>query len=151
MKRVLDASAFFADLHLAGSLFTTPAVVDELKDLAAKCRFDTYAAAGLAVMEGSADATARVARAAEESGDAQAISATDAGILALALDLQATLVTDDFAVQNVAHRLGVAVQPIRQRRAKSRTWKYRCAGCGRYSDRPGICEYCGAEIRRKLK
>jgi UPF0271 protein len=151
MKRVLDASAFFADLHLAGSLFTTPAVVDELKDLAAKCRFDAYVAAGLAVMEGSAGAAVRVARAAEMSGDAGVISATDASILALALDLEATLVTDDFAVQNVAHRLEIAVQPIRQRRAKARTWKYRCTGCGRYFDHPGICEYCGAEIRRKLK
>lgn len=151
MKRVLDASAFFLDLHLTGPLFTTPAVVGELKDLAAKCRFDAYTASGLAVMEGSEEAAVHVAQAAVMSGDAGVISATDAGILALALDLEATLVTDDFAVQNVAHRLGVAVQPIRQRRAKSRTWKYRCAGCGRYSDRPGICEYCGAEIRRNLK
>jgi UPF0271 protein len=151
MKRVLDASAFFADLNLAGSLFTTPSVVDELKDLAAKCRFDAYVAEGLIVMEGSADARGRVLQAAGMSGDAQAISATDAGILALALDLHATLVTDDFAVQNVAYRLKITVQPIRQRKAKSRTWKYRCAGCGRYFDHPGICDYCGAEIRRKLK
>ncbi len=151
MNKVLDASAFFIDLHLEGSLFTTPAVVDELKDLAAKCRYDAYAAAGLAVMEAPADTRDRVVRAAEMSGDAQVISDADAGILALALDLHATLVTDDFAVQNVAHRLGIAVQPIRQRKAKSRAWKFRCSGCGRYFGHPGICEYCGAEIRRKLK
>jgi UPF0271 protein len=151
MRKVLDASAFFIDLHLAGPLFTTASVVDELKDFAAKCRFDTYVAAGLTVAEPPADARARVVRAAEISGDAGVISETDTGILALALDRQATLVTDDFAVQNVAHRLGIAVQPILQRKAKSRTWKYRCSGCGRSLDHPGICEYCGAEIRRKLK
>ena len=59
----------------------------------------------------------------------------------------ATLVTDDFAVQNVAHRLEIAVQPIRQRKAKARTWKYRCTGCGRYFDHPGICDYCGVASR----
>ncbi|HDR74255.1 MAG TPA: NOB1 family endonuclease [Methanoculleus sp.] len=151
MIKVLDASAFFIDLHLAGPLFTTPAVADEIKDLAAKCRFDACVAAGLTVAEGSAEALGRVLQAAERSGDAGVISDADAGILALALDLQATLVTDDFAVQNVAHRLGIAVQPILQRKAKPRTWKYRCSGCGRYFGHPGICEYCGAEIRRKLK
>ncbi|WP_245619192.1 NOB1 family endonuclease [Methanogenium cariaci] len=85
---------------------------------------------------------------ARKSGDLTVLSETDTGILALAVELNAAVMTDDFAVQNTAQRLEIPVIPILQRRAKKRTWKYRCTGCGRFWSAPGECQICGAEILR---
>ncbi|MEN6611059.1 MAG: nucleotide-binding protein [Methanoregulaceae archaeon] len=151
MKRVLDSSFFFADYPFDGELFTTPSVVGELVDLSAKCRFENLLAQGLTVQEPVPEALEKVGQASRKTGDGSVLSATDRNLLALALDTGATLHTDDFAVQNVAHALGIPVAPLRQRRADPIRWKFRCTGCGRYYRETGECPVCGAVIKRKLK
>jgi len=151
MTLVLDASVFFSDMPVDGPAYTTPSVVGELADSHAKCRFEVLVAAGLDIREPRKEEIARVDAAALRTGDAGVLSATDRDILALALELSAVLVTDDFAVQNVAHRLGIETRSIRQRPARAIRWRYRCSGCGRYWREPGECRVCGAPIRRKLK
>jgi UPF0271 protein len=99
----------------------------------------------------SAENIEKVKAASKKSGDASIISSTDCDILALALDLEAVLWTDDFAIQNVAGILGLKTTPIIQRKAKRIHWKYRCSGCGRYFDHDGECHICGSIIKRKLK
>ena len=151
MKAVLDASVFFSEIAIEGELFTTPSVCDELIDIRAKGNFERFSAAGLRVLSPDPGDLKRVADAAARSRDKGVISATDADLLALALGLEATIYTDDFALQNVALVLGVQTRPILQRRAKRVHWKYRCSGCGRYTDHDGECKVCGAAIKRKLK
>jgi UPF0271 protein len=151
MTLVLDASAFFTEIPFEGPISTTPSVVAELTDTHAKCRFTALAAVGLRVREPREEDLARVDAAALRTGDAGVLSGTDREILALALELSAVLVTDDFAVQNVAHRLGIETRSIRQRPARPIRWRYRCTGCGRYWREPGDCPVCGAAIKRKLK
>ncbi|MDD3933099.1 MAG: nucleotide-binding protein [Methanoculleus sp.] len=151
MTLVLDASVFFSEMPVEGPAWTTPSVVGELGDLHAKCRFEALSATVLAVREPREEDQVRVEAAAVRTGDAGVLSATDRDILALALELSAVLVTDDFAVQNVAHRLGIETQSIRQRPARAIRWRYRCSGCGRYWREPGECRVCGAPIKRKLK
>jgi endoribonuclease Nob1 len=151
MKCVLDSSIFFCDCPVEGELFTPPSVPDELRDLRAKGKFEKFLAEGLRIVSPTKESRAKVLAAAEKSRDARVISGTDCDLLALALDCDAVLFTDDFAIQNVAAELGVVVHPIQQRAAKKIVWKYRCSGCGRYSDTDGECLICGAQIRRKLK
>jgi len=151
MKAVLDASIFFSEFPVAGEVFTTPSVSDELKDIRSKGNFEKWCAAGLRLVSPGPENLKRVAEAAAASRDRGIISATDADLLALALELDAVLYTDDFAIQNVASVLGVKTCPIQQRKAKRVHWKYRCSGCGRYFDHDGECLVCGAAIKRKLK
>ena len=151
MKAILDASIFFTEFSLEGELFTTPTVCDELKDIRSKGNFEKWCAAGLRVVTPGKESLGRVAAAAATSRDSGVISETDADLLALAIDLDAVLYTDDFAIQNVASVLGVKTHPIQQRKAKRIHWKYRCTGCGRYFDHDGECQICGAAIKRKLK
>jgi len=92
-----------------------------------------------------------VISAAGATKDVTVISGTDRDLLALALDLEATLYTDDFAIQNVALVLGVKTLSLLQRKARRVHWKYRCSGCGRYAEHDGECPVCGAAIKRKLK
>jgi len=53
-----------------------------------------------------------VRRAARGSGDAAELSDTDTRLIATALELSATLVTDDYAMQNVAERLDISVKRL---------------------------------------
>ncbi|MGA2160878.1 MAG: nucleotide-binding protein [Methanoregula sp.] len=151
MKCVLDATVFFSDYPVSGECYTTPSVVAELVDLKSKCRYDLLVAAGLQVLLPDAHELSRIRATAEKTGDRPVISGTDCDVIALAGALGATLFTDDFAIQNVAADLGIAVQPLRQRAAKKIAWKYRCSGCGRYFKTDGECPVCGSNIKRKLK
>jgi UPF0271 protein len=151
MKAVLDSGFFFSDCPIAGELYTTPSVCDELIDIRSKGKFEKFSSEGLHIVSPSAKNREKVLKAAERSRDINIISDTDRDILALALDLEAVLYTDDFAIQNVAGVLGVRTAPIIQRRAKRIHWKYRCSGCGRYFDHDGECLICGSIIKRKLK
>ncbi len=153
MTFVLDASAFFAagETVLAGfgpsdRLLTTPSVLAEVRDAAARCRLELALERGLAVLEPLPAALGAVDAGAVASGDADRLSATDRDLLALALEHGGTLVTDDFALQNAALRLKIGCRAIAQRRAAPRRRGYRCTGCGRYGEGAGECPICGAAI-----
>ncbi len=118
MRAVLDTSFFFYDLPIEGDLFTTHSVCDELLDIRSKGRFEKFCALGLQIVSPKNESVRLVTEAARKSGDTGVISDTDRDLLALALELDAVLYTDDFAIQNVAARLGVTVTPMHQRRAE---------------------------------
>lgn len=151
MRSVLDTSLFFIEYPVSGELFTTTSVVAELVDLRSKCRYEALLAMGLSVQEPSNESRERVVAAASRIGDAEVLSATDTDLLALALDCGGTLLTDDFAVQNVALALSIPVRPVMKRGAKKRVWKFRCTGCGRFARGPGDCPICGSQIKRTIK
>ena len=151
MKAVLDSGFFFSDCPIACELYTTPSVCDELIDIRSKGKFEKFSAEGLKVVSPSEGSKVMVLHAAKKTRDISVISETDCDILALALDLEGVLCTDDFAIQNVAGVLGIQTAPIIQRKAKRIHWKYRCSGCGRYFDHDGECLICGSIIKRKLK
>lgn len=151
MKSVLDSSAFFTAASVTGELYTTSSVISELRDLSSKARFDILHETGLQVMDPDRESVIRVRETAVKRGEAEGLSPTDIEVLALALQLQACIISDDYALQNVARSLSITVIPIRQKGARNIRWKFRCSGCGRYYTEPGECQVCGAIIQRKLK
>ena len=151
MILVLDASAFFCDFVPAGPAFVPPAVVDELRDATSRLRFEYLQGRGLEVRDPTNASRALMKAEAEASGDAGVLSEADIDLLALARDLSASIVTDDFAIQNVALRLGIATQQLQQRSARRIRWRFRCTGCGRYHPKGGDCPICGAPMKRTMK
>jgi UPF0271 protein len=87
---------------------------------------------------------------ATKSGDITVLSDTDIDVIALALELKATIITDDYAIENVAefmgiHYVGSDLKPI-QSKIK---WAFRCTGCGRfYKSDIGPCRICGHPLKR---
>jgi len=150
MKYILDSSYFFGDYTLDGDLFTTPDVVGELKDLASKMRFEILTEKGLVTTEPEAEHVFAATNAALKSGDARVLSDTDISVIALGLTLEGTVISDDFAVQNVCRHLKISCKGILQRNATKRVWKKICSGCG--AEIPAEeedCPICGsAPIRR---
>jgi UPF0271 protein len=151
MRYAVDASFFFSELVLDGEIFTPPSVVEEIADVRSRCRLEILLAAGLSVVAPSGEGVRQVAAAAAGTGDIARLSPADIDLIALSLDLGATLVTDDYAVQNVALSLGVGVQGILRPRARPRRWRFRCPGCNRRYPSAGACPACGSPLKRTLK
>ncbi|WP_280537696.1 NOB1 family endonuclease [Halopenitus sp. POP-27] len=147
---VLDSSAFIHEYDVDGPTASIPAVHEEL-DGGHALRFGAMEGSGMHVHVPDADVIARVERAARNSGDADTLSETDVRLIAAAVELDATLVTDDYAMQNVAERLDVAVDPIaREGITEEREWLFQCAGCGRtFDDDRDRCPVCGSDLTRK--
>ncbi len=151
MTYVLDATVFFSEWRGAGDLLTTPAVVDELRDSRSRLRYEVFVAEGLKIKTPSLASVEGIRVTITLTGDVLVLSPTDIELLALSIEENATLVTDDFAIQNVARALNIPTISIQQRPASRRTWRYRCRGCGRYFRTPGICPVCGSEMKRTIK
>jgi UPF0271 protein len=93
----------------------------------------------------------KVRRAAGEIGDLEELSDTDIRLIAATFELDGTLVTDDYAMQNVADRLNVDVDVIaKEGITEQRDWKFQCQGCGReFDDNKDRCPICGSPLSRK--
>lgn len=109
MKIVLDSAAFINSSFIdAGEAFTTQNVLNELKDLKSRSVADSARANGsLRVSSASDEMTEYVRAVAKEIGSLSKLSEADVGVVSLAFELHAKLITDDFTLQNLAAHLNV--------------------------------------------
>lgn len=146
---VLDSGAFISGYDPNGPTATVPSVRNELED-SSRYRYDAMEGSGMRIQIPAEDSRETVRRAARESGDLDELSETDIYLVAAALELDGVLVTDDYAMQNVAERLGIDVDVISQEGiSEERDWMYQCEGCGRVFEENQKCPVCGSETSRK--
>jgi len=147
---VLDAPVFIYGVHVVGSMYTVPEVTRELKSSQATVVLQEFLKEGLKIEEPLKKAIDVVTEKAKSTGDHLRLSQADIDLLAKALEVSGTLVTDDYSIQNVAARLGIETQPIQQARIKRvLKWRRRCVGCGRFYETETISPVCGSEVRVK--
>jgi len=140
--------------------YTVPAVVNEVRDRNAKTRIRTAIEQGvLKVAQPTNESKEKVIAQSTRLGDVGTVSTTDIDVLALALDFvisgrRCLLVTDDYAVQNVAHRMGIPFRPLVAPGIKYQfLWRLYCPACGRsypsdFTDT--VCAVCGTPLRRRV-
>ena len=148
---VLDTTFFFTPINLEGryeEVYTTPQVVEELRDLRGKARYNTLLEGGLIVLEPENNFLIKVMGAAQKTHNDRALSNTDISVIALALEFSATIATDDFAIQHTARYLHIPIKPLMQRRAKRRDWILCCLGCGAEYETGEECLICGAPVQK---
>ena len=147
---VLDSSAFIHEYTTSERIATIPLVREELEDEAGY-RFDALEGSGMRIHIPDPETVERTERAARETGDEETLSRTDVRLLATAFELDATLVTDDYAMQNVAEKLDITVDVIAQEGIdERRDWQFQCQGCGRvFEENRERCEICGSDLERK--
>lgn len=145
-QHVVDANVF---IHGSSrnlpfeEIVTVPAVTAELESAAAVNRFESQ---DVEVREPSDSSVAAVDDAIDELG--VDLSRTDTELVALAYELDAVLVTDDYAMQNVAERLDVDVATFLQDGiGEVKEWKTVCTRCGRDVDGER-CSVCGGESKK---
>jgi UPF0271 protein len=148
--RVLDSSVFIRQHDVDGATATVPRVREELNE-ESTLRLDALEGGGMAVHAPSPESVRTVEEAARNSGDARELSGTDVELVAAALELDATLVTDDYAMQNVASRLDVPTETVeREGISEEREWRWQCVGCNRtFDEEADRCPVCGSDLTRK--
>lgn len=138
----MDSSAIFRKKKYE-QMVTVPEVVEEVKDEDSMLFLSLM---DIKVEEPSEESVSRVREVAARSGDIYKLSNTDIKLIAKALELEESiLVTDDYAIQNIASLLDIEVDNILQP-AISRTYKWIrvCKGCKRATEHK-ICPICGSE------
>ncbi len=147
---VLDASAFINEYHTTEQVASIPMVREELEGESAY-RFDALEGAGMHIHIPNEETIETARRVAKESGDDGVLSDTDVRLLATAFELDGRLVTDDYAMQNVAERLEIPVELIAQEGIEEqRSWTFQCQGCGReFEEEHDRCPICGTALARK--
>ncbi len=151
--RVLDSSAFYAGIPFGSNQpsYTTSLVYDEIKHI--KKNHDAIdiliETKRLTISNPESEFIEIVRNAAKKSGDLHELSVEDISIIALSLKLNAELITDDFAISNVAKNLKIQVFPVMTDGIKNIvSWKYYCPGCKSNSSE-NICPKCGNTLKRK--
>ncbi len=148
-RLVLDTSALFSmeDLPQNAEVFVTPSVLEELRRYEDR-RVERWGDL-LRTSEASSGSVKKVKEAAQRTGDIARVSPTDIEVLALAIDFEAVLLTDDYSIQNLAAYLGVPYRPVGMRGIKKVfKWRYKCVGCGRVFDKEmPECSVCGSQLR----
>ena len=72
-------------------------------------------------------------------------------MIAAAIELEGVLVTDDYAMQNIATEIGLLVESIAMEKIKEkRNWVFKCGSCGKESKTmQKDCPICGGKLSRK--
>lgn len=159
---VLDTSALIMGLDPLGlelETFSVPEVTEELKDQAGPSyRLAISTSSGkLRIQSPTPQSLKEVAEKAGALGDRVALSKADSAVLALASDLRKegrdpVIVSDDYAVQNVAEGMGIPYQSLATLGIRQKfDWTFYCPACFRRY--PGgdskVCRVCGTKLKRK--
>ena len=90
---------------------------------------------------------------AEKTGDLDILSDIDQKILAIAYETKSTIVSDDFAIQNVALYMNIEYISCSGKTIKElRKWKYKCSACNFVSNNKNSeCITCGSKDIFRIK
>jgi len=158
---VLDTSALIVGLDPLGlefETYTVPEVTDELREQTGPSyRLAMSLSSGkLQIRTPTNSSLKEVLDRAETLGDRNPLSIADVNVLALALDLHKdgkspVVVSDDYAVQNVAEGIGLSYQSLATLGIRHRfDWVDYCPACYRqYSGEIRVCQVCGTKLKRK--
>ncbi|MGQ9543761.1 MAG: NOB1 family endonuclease [Candidatus Bathyarchaeia archaeon] len=161
---VLDTSAFIMGINpsvIKGRVYSVPDVEAELSPRSmAAIRFRTSRENGDLVVRAPTDASLKSLRKASlKLGEVDVLSSADLKILALSLDLRLEglnpiIVSDDYAIQNVAEHLDLDYVFLATFGIKyGFNWFLFCPACFRryhYSYSERVCKVCGSTLKRRV-
>lgn len=153
LKLVLDSSAFIGGFLPEGDeYFTVHEVIDEVEDDQSKERLSYFLNSGkIKVQEPNAEIVEEVIKKSQKTGDT--LSLTDIKLIALAIELDSPILSEDYGIQNVSSVMNIKYKSIRESGInKMINWEYYCMGCRKiYSKDKKICQDCGSIIKRRPK
>lgn len=153
VKFVLDSSAFIGGfLPEEDEYFTVHEVIDEVEDDQSKERFSYFLSSGkITIKEPNSELVKYVTDKAQATGDK--LSLTDIKLIALAIELKSSIISEDYGIQNVSSMANVKSKSIRESGIKKIiNWEYYCMGCRKiYSKDKKTCQDCGSIIKRRPK
>ncbi len=158
---ILDTSSFiqgFNSSDQSTKLFTTYFVKGEVREEMAQIRLDNWERTGRIIIKNpSEESLNHILTSSKKLGENKALSATDHSVVGLAYEMSkeydVTVISDDYAVQNLSDELGIKHKGLITRGIKKRfQWVHYCPGCWKHFDGPQedkACPICGTELKRK--
>ncbi|MCH8323808.1 MAG: nucleotide-binding protein [Thaumarchaeota archaeon] len=153
--RILDASAFYAGIPFSTTdeFFTTSLIFDEIKHI--KKNHDAIGtlmeAKRLKISDPDAEFVDKIKVASKKTGDFNQLSKQDISVIALCLQMNGEIITDDFAISNVAKNLNLKVSPLMTSGINDvGNWIHYCPGCKKNFESGSECPLCGTRLKRKL-
>ncbi len=153
--RVLDASAFYAGIPFSTTdeFFTTSLIFDEIKHI--KKNYDVIGtlmeAKRLKISDPDAEFVDKIKVASKKTGDFNQLSKQDISVIALCLQMNGEIITDDFAISNVAKNLNLKVSSLMTSGINDvGNWIHYCLGCKKNFESGSECPLCGTRLKRKL-
>ena len=153
--RILDASAFYAGVPFGSdhNCYTTSLVYEEIRHI--KKDQDVLGTLletnRLKIMDPDKKSTDYAISSAKETGDYQQLSKQDISVIALCIMLNGQIITDDYAITNVAKNKGLKTSPIMTRGIQDvGKWVHYCPGCRINHTSGKECPMCGTSLKRKL-
>ncbi|NPA84972.1 MAG: hypothetical protein GXO07_03090 [Crenarchaeota archaeon] len=133
---------------MPGENYTTPLNVKEVKDEESRTALARYEAK-LKVLEPGQESLRAVKERARELGER--LSEADAAVVALALELGAVVLSDDYGVLNVAKSLGLEARSVRTKGiTETLRWVNYCPFCRKaYPPNVKECPDCGSVLVRR--
>ena len=105
----------------------------------------------LKIRDSDKESTEAAIKAAKDTGDFPQLSRQDISIIALCIEMNGEIITDDFAISNVAKNLRLKVSPIMTQGIKDvGKWVHYCPGCRTNHTNGKECPMCGTPLKRKL-
>jgi len=153
--KILDASAFYAGVpfRMSDDCYTTTLVYDEIKHI--KKSHDVLGTLletnRLKIREPEKISIDKATESAKNTGDYPQLSKQDISIIALCIENHGEIVSDDFAISNVAKNLGLKISPIMTKGIKDvGKWIHYCPGCKTNHPNGVECPICATPLKRKL-
>ena len=153
--RILDASAFYTGVPFGSSnvCYTTSLVYEEIKHIKKNLKvLETLLETNrLKIRDPNKKSLMAATQASINTGDYQQLSKQDLSILALCIELNGQLISDDFAISNVAKKLDLKISPLMTNGIKDvGKWVHYCPGCRSNHQNGKECPRCGTPLKKKL-
>lgn len=149
MKFVLDTSAiiYLQDFRKMEEIFIPVLVFEEIKDKISRMKLEAMNAK---IFEPKKELIEEVRKIAKKTGDCEKLSEADIQVLALAKELKAKIVSDDYNIQNVAAKMGLKFIPVIQKGIKKIfKWNKYCPFCKKvFEVEKRECPFCGSALKR---
>ncbi len=154
MKYVLDSSCFINTNSLnfeESETYTTPSVIKELKDFKSKALLNII---NPEIIKPKKECLRIVKEKAKKTGDINVLSETDIEVIALGIEIEGIVVSDDFDVQNICEELRIDWRSISGTNIKKlfKREKY-CPACGKKFKNTfegNICNICGHKLKYRV-
>ena len=147
----MDATAFYAGIPFSSQAthYVSTLVYDEIEHIkknhdALQVLINTNR---LLVRQPQVKFQEMVKECAIKTGDINSLSAQDISCIALSVELNAELISDDFAVSNVSNILGIKIVPLMTKGIKIvGKWIFYCPACKADFPNEKECLMCGLSL-----
>jgi len=153
VRFILDTSAVINGFKIEreDEIIIPLTVSEELKSGESRNRMEVLLALGATTETPGAESMKETREKAEKLGEITRLSETDITVIALGLERNGCVVSDDYSIENLCSYMGLDFLPAHTKGIRNVfRYAYRCTGCGRYHrEYHDACPVCGSPLKAR--